>query len=322
MKYLSSIDYGIIVIYFFCLVGLGFYLKKRASASLEDYFLGGRKLPWWLLGFSGMAAMVNISGTMIIISFLYMLGPRGLYIELRGGVVIVLVFAMIWGGKWHRRSGCMTNAEWMIFRFGSGLGARFARLMTVFSVVVTSIGILSLIAKGLGIFLATFLPFTPFVCSLIFVGIVTFYTMISGFYGVVFTDIFQSVLIFLAAVIVALMAMDKIPDLQSFAALAHKITGNHHWTSSIPHWKTTLLPGYQVYQYLLTFAAFYLLQNILGGITCGGDPKFFGAKNERECGPLTALWILLMTFRWPLMMAFAVFGIYLVNDFKDGKCHH
>jgi Na+/proline symporter len=59
MQYLSSFDYVIICIYFAILIGLGLYLKKKASASLEDYFLGGRKLPWWALGMSGMASCLD-----------------------------------------------------------------------------------------------------------------------------------------------------------------------------------------------------------------------------------------------------------------------
>jgi len=72
------IDYGVIVFYLGFLVAMGFYLKNKASQSLEDYFLGGRKLPWWALGITGMAQFLDITGTMIIVSFLYMLGPRGL----------------------------------------------------------------------------------------------------------------------------------------------------------------------------------------------------------------------------------------------------
>jgi Na+/proline symporter len=308
------IDYTIVMAYFAALLGLGFYLRKRASSSLEDYFLGGRRLPWWALGFSGMASNVNITGTMIILAFIYMLGPRGTYIEFRGGACLVLGIFMLWAGKWHRRSGCITGAEWMIFRFGTGAGAQFARLVSALATIVGIIGLLALTIKGLGIFLAMFLPFSPFVCSLIFIGIATFYTVISGFYGVVFTDIFQSILVIIGAVGVSLLAASKIIDYQSFADIAYEVTANKDWMSSLPSWKTTLLPGFEGYQYLLTFAAFYFIQNLFLGFSGGADPKFFGARSDRECGQLGCLWIVIMTFRWPLMMAFAVFGIFLVKE--------
>lgn len=166
MKYLSFADYLVMVIYFMILLFIGWYLKRRAAKSIEHYFLGGKKLPWWALGVSGMAAWLDMTGTMIIVSFLYLLGPRGLYIELRGGVGLVLVFMMIWVGKWHRRSGVMTGAEWMIFRFGSGKWGVFARLSQVFAQLVFAVGMLAYAIKGIGIFLSMFLPFTPLICSL------------------------------------------------------------------------------------------------------------------------------------------------------------
>jgi len=89
MQVLNAVDYLVILVYFSCLVGLGFYLQRKASASLEDYFLAGRKMPWWLLGVSGMATFLDVTGTMIVVSLLFLLGPRGLFLEFRGGAVLV-----------------------------------------------------------------------------------------------------------------------------------------------------------------------------------------------------------------------------------------
>ena len=88
MQALSSLDYGIIGLFLVVTVVAGFWMTRRAAGSLDDYFLGGRSIPWYFLGISGMAAWFDLTGTMIITSFLYMLGPRGLYIEFRGGAVL------------------------------------------------------------------------------------------------------------------------------------------------------------------------------------------------------------------------------------------
>ena len=225
MNYLNNLDYTVIIIYFILLVSLGLYLKKRASASLEDYFLGGRRLPWWALGISGMASFLDITGTMIIVSFLYMLGPRGLFIEFRGGAVLVLPFMLLWTGKWHRRSGCMTGAKWMVFRFGEGAAGQFARIVRVLAMMLNTVGMLAYLVKGVGLFLSMFLPFSPLVCSLIMIGIASLYTMVSGFYGVVFTDMFQSFIILTAVIAISTMAMLKVSDVQSIAVLAQEVTG-------------------------------------------------------------------------------------------------
>lgn len=314
MKYLNPTDYTVIVIYFGILVALGFYLKKRASASIEDYFLAGRKLPWWALGISGMASFLDITGTMVIVSVLYLLGPRGLYIAFRGGAVLALVAMLLWTGKWHRRSGCMTGAEWNIYRFGSGTAAQATRLIGVFGQVLMTVGMIAYMVKGVGLFLSMFLPFTPLTCAIILIGIAAVYTMASGFYGVVFTDMFQSVIILVAVIGISTLAIIKVGNHGSLAVLAQEVTGNSNWLSSVPSWHTEMPKGYESYQYLLLIALFYLFRNMLSGMGGGADPKYFGAKSDRDCGKLTFLWTWLMMFRWPMMIGFAVLGLFLVKD--------
>jgi hypothetical protein len=75
-------------------------------------------------------------------------------------------------------------------------------------------------------------------------------------------------------------------------------------------------PGeeYEPYRYLLMFAFFYLLKNVVLGMGMGGDPKYYGARNERECGTLSFIWTCLLMFRWPMMMGFAVLGLFLVQE--------
>ncbi len=314
MKFLNSFDYSVILVYFAILIGLGLYLQKRASSSIQDYFLGGNTLPWWALGISGMASYLDIAGTMLIVSFLFILGPRGLFIEFRGGAVLLLSFILAWTGKYHYRSKCMTGAEWMEYRFGSEWGGQFARLAFAFAGIIGTIGALAYLIKGVGLFISMFLPFSPLVCSLILIVVATIYTMASGFYGVVFTDIFQSLIILSAVLIISLMAFTKISDAPTLSMLAEKVTGNSHWMSSTVQWNTTMPKGYEVYQHLVLFVFFYFLRSFVGGVAEGADPKYFGARNERESNILTFMWITLMMVRWPMMIGFAVLGLYLVND--------
>lgn len=316
MLLLNKIDLIMILSYFMILIIIALYFKKKASRSLEDYFLAGNKLPWWAMGISGMSSYVDMAGTMLIVSFLYMLGPRGLYIEFRGGAVLVLSFMLLWSGKWHYRSKCMTGAEWMEYRFGNTWGGQFARIISSFAVIITTIGMLAYLIKALGIFVAMFFPFTPAMCSLIIICIATLYTLISGFYGVVYTDLFQSIIVISAIILISTIAIFKISSISNLATLAEKVTGNSEWLSSSLKWHVTMPKGYEAYDDLMILAFFYFIRNMLIGISsAGADPKYFGARNERECGTLSFLWTSLMMFRWPMMMGFAVLGIVLVNNF-------
>jgi len=314
MKNLNVSDLVVIVLYLSVLVGLSLFLKKQATKSLEDYFLGGKKVPWWVMGISGMSSYVDMAGTMLIVSFLYMLGPRGLFIEFRGGAVLILVFMLLWSGKWHYRSGCMTGAEWMEFRFGSNWGGQVARVISLFAVIVTTVGMLAYMIKAIGLFTSMFIPLPPAQCALIMILIATTYTMLSGFYGVAYTDLFQAFIVVTMIIIISVLAFIKIGDGSNLAVIAEKVTGNNQWTHTFPSWKVYMPKGYEVYQDLIFFAFFYLLRNICFGISsAGADPRYFGARNERECGTLSFLWTSLMMLRWPMMIGFAVLGIFLVS---------
>ncbi|QQE11634.1 sodium:solute symporter [Planctomycetota bacterium] len=314
MDYLNTIDYIVIILYFSLLISISIYLKQKASKSLEDYLIGGRSLSWWMLGVSGTASFVDVAGTMLIVSFLFMLGPRGLFIEFRGGACLILPAMLLWTGKWHRRSKCITGAEWMIFRFGDNFGGRCAQLIAAFAGIVGTIGMLAYLIKGAGIFLAMFLPFSPAQCAVMLIVVATIYTMLSGFYGVVVTDFLQSGVILLAVIIISTLALTRSGSGDSIANLATQVTGNPNWTSAYPQWHTPMPNGYETYQALIGFMFFYLLRNIFGGMGSGGDPKYFGAKSDRDCAKMSFLWICLMSIRWPLMIGMAILGLLLVND--------
>jgi Na+/proline symporter len=313
-SYFGTLDYVFMAFYVAVLIGLGFYLKRLASRSLANYITGAQNIPWWAMGVSGMASFLDLAGTAVIVSFLFLLGPQGLFVEFRGGAVLVLPFMMLWTGKWHRRSGCLTGAEWNIYRFGDCWGGRASQFMGVIATVLTTIGMLAYLIIGAGIFLSTFLPYPPEYCSLALLAMATLYTMMSGFYGVIFTDLFQVCIIMAAVIYLSFKAFGGIAGADEVSEIALAVTGNPDWISGVPKWNVHVPDGYEVYKHLLIFASFYLVRTIVAGMGTGADPRYFGAKNDRECGKLTMLWTFLMTVRWPMMIGVAVLGLYLVHD--------
>jgi len=314
MNALSTADYIVIVAFFIITMVAGLVMTRQAGKSLEHYFLGGRTMPWYLLGIAGMTAWFDLTGTMVITSFLYMLGPRGLFIEFRGGAVLILAFLLAYAGKWHRRSGVMTGAEWMTYRFGTGPGGELIRAMSAVMGIIGTVGMLAYLVRGTSIFLGMFLPFPPMEMTIALLVFTTIYTVCAGFYGVILTDVIQGVIIILSCIIVGVMAWMMVPDMQSLAATAKLVTGNVDWTSSVPKWQTTMPPGYEAYEALVMFSFFYLVRNVLGGMGSGAEPRFFAARNDRECGLQSLLQGITVMLRWPMMIGFAVMGIYLVNS--------
>ena len=96
---METIDIIIVIVYLFAIVLVGLLAQKKASEGIDSFFLGNRKLPWWVLGASGMASNTDIAGTMINTAFIYALGTKGFFIEIRGGVTLIMAFLMIFMGK-------------------------------------------------------------------------------------------------------------------------------------------------------------------------------------------------------------------------------
>jgi solute:Na+ symporter, SSS family len=315
MRSLGPIDTTIVALYFLLTLIVGLAMTRRASRSLDEYFLGGRSLPWWLLGIAGMANWFDLTGTMIITSFLFLLGPRGLFIEFRGGAVLVLAFLIAYTGKWHRRSGCMTAAEWVNYRFGNDRAAGWMRLLTALMSLISTIGMLAYLVRGTSLFVGMFVPYPPMLVTGILMAVCGVYTMLSGFYGVVLTDLVQGIIIMVACVVVSWMAFHAGGDGSGLAALSAKVTGNAQWLQSTPPWHTTMPRGYEMYESLILFATFYLVRNVLCGLGTGGDSRYFGARSDRDCGLQSMLQGVTVTLRWPMMMGFAVLGLMLVDKF-------
>lgn len=324
---MQTLDYTIVIAYLLAIVGLGFFLQRKASEGIESYFLGDRNLPWWALGASGMASNTDIAGTMVIVALIYALGVKGFFIEIRGGIVLVMAFFMIFMGKWNRRSQIMTLAEWMRFRFGSGKAGNFARLISAVANLVISIWIISYFAVGGGKFFGEFLGINDRYAAIFLIVLAMTYTAVSGFYGVVWTDVFQGILIFIAIVYVCILAWQTVTLPAEFSISVPLAGGEFQqlptnltdWSNITPQMELDLPGQYSSYNLFGVTIFFYVLKTSLEGFSGVGGymtQRYFAAKSDREAGLLSLFWILLLSFRWPLVTAFAILGIHygLTNE--------
>ncbi|MGB6647305.1 MAG: sodium:solute symporter, partial [Bacteroidota bacterium] len=321
---MTTLDYLIVGAYLALMIAVGLLFGKRASRSIENYFLGGRTLPWWMLGASGMASNLDVSGTMIIVAFVYVLGAQGLFLEIRGGVVLVMVFLMIFTGKWARRAGVMTNAEWMQFRFGEGRDGNVARIMSAVAEIIFAIVIVTYFAKGAGKFAGDFLQMPEHLAALLVIGVAMTYTIASGLFGVVLTDLVQGSLIALVIAFVSGYVLLTVTLPETFNVSVPAGDGTfiflgtslESWTQVVPRWSLDLPGSYSIYNLFGLSVFFYLIKVFFEG-TGGGlgymAQRFYAARNEREVGKLSLLWIGLLSFRWPFIASIAILGIMFAN---------
>ena len=208
---LSGIDLAIVIGFLVLVTIVGYLLSKMASEGIESYFLGGNKIPWWLLGISTATSNFDMSGTMIIVAVVFGLGYKGFLVEIRGGVGMSLAFILVFLAKWLRRSRVMTSAEWMKLRFGTDTQGKTAHMLSSIANIVLSLGMIIYFAKGSGKFLEDFLPFSELTCTTAMVAVGLFYTLMSGLYGVVFTDVIQMLLLTFTAIFITITAFAVTP---------------------------------------------------------------------------------------------------------------
>ena len=326
---MTFLDYSIVAIYIAAMVIVGLVVQRKASKGIDSYFLGNRNLPWWVLGASGMASNLDVSGTMINTAFVFAMGASGFFVEIRGGVTLIMAFLMIFQGKWNRRAQVMTLAEWMHFRFGKEKDGDVARIIAAVSIIIVTIAMITYFAIGSGKFVGEFLGIpafwglsSQFWAATLMIVLAMIYTVASGLYGVVWTDVFQGVLIFGTIIYICVMAIMQfhLPDTflvsvplraGGFQAIQ---TTKEAWTSIVPPWQWHFgaETSYSIYNLFGVAILFYLVKVIIegsGGTSHYMIQRFFASRSDRESGLLSLFWTALLAFRWPFIMAIAIMGV-------------
>ncbi len=218
---LTTLDLAVLSVYFAATLAIGFWISRRASRSLRNYFLGGNRVPWYALGLSNASGMFDISGTMVMVAWLFVYGLKSVWIPWLWPV-FNQVFMMVYLSIWLRRSRVMTGAEWIRFRFGEGAGSHLSHLIVVLYAMLIVISFLAYGFVGIGKFAATMLPWqlatdpvtNDNLYGLIITAITTIYVVKGGMLSVVFTEVLQFIVMTVACVWVGIIAMQAVsPEL-------------------------------------------------------------------------------------------------------------
>src|SRR6202167_985711 len=120
----TVLDWSAIVGYLLITLGLGLYFRRRSGKSVDDYFLSGRRVTWWLAGTSMVATIFAADTPLVVTGLVYSQGIAGNWLWwsfLLSGMMTVFLFARLW-----RRSGLLTDVQFAEMRY-SGKPAAFLR---------------------------------------------------------------------------------------------------------------------------------------------------------------------------------------------------
>lgn len=219
---LQLIDILIVLAYLAVMVFIGVYMRKKARENKESYLMGGKKLPWYMLGLSDASDMFDISGTMWMVALCFVYGLKSIWIPWLWPV-FNQVFMMMFLSKWLRRSNANTGAEWLATRFGvAGKGVSGSHTVVVIFALIGCFGFLAYGFIGLGKFIEIFVPwdmvssYMPFaiapeyaahVYGIIFTVFAMFYSIIGGMHSIVLGDFIKYIIMTVACISIAIIAM-------------------------------------------------------------------------------------------------------------------
>jgi len=318
---LPTTDLAIIVVYLVAVVGLGVVVRKAASRGIDSYFLGEHKTSWWILAASGSSSYFDITGTMWIVSLFMLYGVKGLWEQWIWGFTYAAFF-MAFMGKWIRRSGVVTGAEWMRTRFGAGRAGEWARGSYALLAVVTLVAFITYSSVGIGKFGKEFLPgWSDNACALLIVGLVAVYATFGGFVSVVLVDLLHTVVLSAGAIALCVFAFAKASAAPAVQAFAAGEMGNlaPPWHLPVPPGVSAdmakALSGYEVFGLLLIL---WVVKGVVQEL--GGPPqmfdfqRFLAARDSRDASKIGALWGVLHVLRWPFVAAIAVLALSMGLD--------
>lgn len=221
---LTLLDVSIILAYLLATVVIGFILKKQASKNIKSYFLGSNTLPWYMLGLSNASGMFDISGTMWMVTLLFVYGLKSVWVPWLWPV-FNQIFMMVYLSAWLRRSNVLTGAEWIRTRFGSGTGSSMSHIIVVAFAILSALGFLSYGFIGIGKFIEAFVPwelvspYVPFTLTpeqvpnfygIVLTSIATLYVVLGGMMSIVWTDVLQFTIMTVSCIIIGIIAMNRV----------------------------------------------------------------------------------------------------------------
>ncbi|MEG1979527.1 MAG: sodium:solute symporter family protein, partial [Victivallaceae bacterium] len=217
---LIALDWIIIAVFFTITISIGILSARKSAENEEEYFIGGRNMPWYLLGFSMVATTFSTDTPNLVTDLVRRYGVFGNWLwwsMLPTGMLTVFLYSKLW-----RRAGTVTDLEFYEMRY-SGRAAAFLRgfravyLGLLFNIMVMATVSLAAIKIG-----AAMLGLTP-VESVIYAmtGTVIF-SSIGGFRGVIFSDFVLFILAMTGAVGAACIIVNQ-PEIGGLSGLASKL---------------------------------------------------------------------------------------------------
>lgn len=340
---ITLLDASIVFLYLITMVVIGWVLRKRARKNKESYLLGGKSLPWYMLGLSDASDMFDISGTMWMVALCFVYGMKSIWIPWLWPV-FNQVFMMMFISKWVRRSNASTGAEWLVTRFGSsGKGVKSSHNVVVAFALLSCFGFLAYGFVGLGKFIEIFVPwqvaqpyipfsiapeYVPHLYGIIFTLFAMFYSILGGMHSIVLGDVIKYVIMTIACVSIAVIAMLRLHTTGTTLAVPTGWTNpffNWHldldWSNLIPDANKKIADdGFGLFGFFFMMMLFKGIFASLAGPAPNYDmQKVLSTRSPKEASKMSGfVSIILLPVRYAMIIGLTVLALLYYNQLDLG----
>ena len=311
---LHWLDWVIILLYILFSLGVGIYFSKRAASSTEEYFLSGRSLPWWIVGTSMVATTFAADTPLAITEFVR--GP-GIWQNwfwwnlLMGSLLGVFLFSRLW-----RRAEVLTDNELLEIRY-SGKPAAFLRAFKAgYFAILYNFIVMGWVINAMASVVAIMLNIDKWTAVWLCVFISLIYAILSGFWGVVVTDLVQFCIAMFGSITLAVIALSHVGGMENLllklSALLGSDTVHENTLKFIPPVPKAALSSSAFWE--SPFSKFLIFISVMWWSHHGTDgggyiiQRMSSAKNERHA-LLATLWYNLAHYSlrvWPWIIVAVV----------------
>ncbi len=343
----SLLDWSAIVVYLLITLVLGLWFRGRASKSVDDYFVSGRNVNWWLAGTSMVATTFAADTPLLVTGLVYTQGISGNWLwwgMLLSGMMTVFLFARLW-----RRSGLLTDVQFAELRY-SGKPAAFLRgFRAVYFGFLINCLILGWVTKAMVSIVGITFANTPMlnnmssfltahfgtvwagneggalaVCVFILIPFTGLYVALGGLWGVLWTDLFQFVLKMSIVIVIAYYAVVSVGGMNSLLAKLSAAQAAHPGSADPLNFFPSFSRGMTAEPLWMIPAVTFVMNVAMqwwaswypGAEPGGGGyiaQRIFSARDEKQ-GLLSVLWFNIAQYAirpWPwILTALVVIVLY------------
>jgi solute:Na+ symporter, SSS family len=334
---LTLLDISIVLAYLVTMLMIGWYFKNKARQNKESYLMGGKSLPWYMLGLSDASDMFDISGTMWMVALCFVYGLKSIWIPWLWPV-FNQVFMMMFLSKWLRRSNANTGAEWLQTRFGtSGAGVKGSHVIVIAFALISCLGFLAYGFIGLGKFMQVFIPwdvvkdyvpfhvtekYVPHFYGIVFTLFAMFYSILGGMHSIVVGDVIKYIVMTIACIAIGVIAMQHLQG--------HTLNVPEGWSNPFFNWHLNLdwtaiaadankkiaEDGFSL------FGLFFMMMLLKGVFASLAGPapnydmqKVLSTRSPKEASKMTGfVSIILLPIRYTMIIGLTVLALLYYNQ--------